>query len=305
MSDAEFWTLMQSVSEPPGTFPVSDNLVSNEPAVAENARRLTATGGVYIGVGPEQNFTYIARMRPSLAFIVDIRRENLALHLFYKALFELSADRADFVARLFSRARPGGIGAESSVAEIFERFDPIVPSAEQMRWNAKLVRDRLVDSHGFALSQADLEWIERIFQAFSADGPAIQFWRAAEGEPAGPSFRQLMTARDAGGQYRSFLATEAGFQFLKELQARNLIVPVVGDFGGPSALRRIGDYVRTRGAAVRAFYGSNVAVYLTTRQTHAFCRSLAALPGARDAWFIERDGVRTVTSKLRDCAYGR
>ena len=60
--------------------------------------------GVYLGVGPEQNFTYIAAIRPRIAFITDIRRGNLHLHLMYKALFELSANRADFVARLFNRS---------------------------------------------------------------------------------------------------------------------------------------------------------------------------------------------------------
>ena len=46
--------------------------------------------GVYIGVGPEQNFSYIARLRPTIAFIVDIRLENRNLHLLHKAVIELS-----------------------------------------------------------------------------------------------------------------------------------------------------------------------------------------------------------------------
>ena len=57
---------------------------------------------------PEQNFTYIAALKPKMAFIIDIRRGNLQLHLMYKALFELSSDRADFIFRLFSRKRPEG-----------------------------------------------------------------------------------------------------------------------------------------------------------------------------------------------------
>src|SRR5688572_917929 len=65
LTDREFWALIATLSEPPGSFTISDNLVSNEPHVAENARRLSAAGGVYIGVGPEQNFSYIARLRPA------------------------------------------------------------------------------------------------------------------------------------------------------------------------------------------------------------------------------------------------
>src|SRR5687767_10636156 len=76
LSDRDYWALIESLSEPAGTFSLSDNLVSNEPGVAENVRKLSRSGGVYIGVGPEQNFSYIARVRPAMAFIVDIRREN-------------------------------------------------------------------------------------------------------------------------------------------------------------------------------------------------------------------------------------
>ena len=72
-------------------------------ALSERAK----PGGVYLGVGPEQNFTYIAAIRPKIAFITDIRRGNLQLHLMYKALFELSADRAEFVSLSLHEASPG------------------------------------------------------------------------------------------------------------------------------------------------------------------------------------------------------
>jgi len=104
---------MESLSEPAGRFDISDNLVSNEPRVAENARWISGSGGAYIGVGPEQNFTYIAQSRPDIAFVIDIRRENRNLHLLYKALFELSRDRADFVSMLFSRLRPPDLSSAS------------------------------------------------------------------------------------------------------------------------------------------------------------------------------------------------
>jgi len=301
LSDKDYWALIESLSEPAGTFNLSDNLVSNEPGVAENVRKLSGSGGVYIGVGPEQNFSYIAELRPVMAFIVDIRRENRNLHLLYKALFTLSSDRADFVSRLFSRPRPAGLGSSSSAAELFTRFAGIAPSLELFNKNATLVRDLLLKQHGFPLSEADLAWIDRVFKAFYTDGPEIQFWGTSDTKALNPTYRQLMTAKDAFFQTRSFLASEDGFAFVKELQSKNMIIPVVGDFGGPSAIRRIGDYVRERGDAVHAFYGSNVGVYLTNKQTLAFCRSLAALPRSPNAWFIERDGVRLLSSKLAAC----
>lgn len=301
LNDQEFWGLIETVSEPPGTFDVTENFVSNERRFAENARWLRPAGGVYIGVGPEQNFSYIARLRPEMAFIVDIRRENRNLHLLYKALFELSGDRVDFVSRLFSRPRPADLESTATIEEIFNRYDGVSASREQFTLTGTLVRERLLTTHKFPLSQIDLEWIDRAFEAFYSDGPEIQFWGSRTVHGVRPSYRQLMTMEDFTGQRRSFLTTEDGFRFLKDLQANNLIVPVVGDFGGSSAIHRVGDYVRAHADAVHAFYASNVGVYLNNQQTGAFCRNLATLPVASDAWFIDSDSVRSLASRLRAC----
>jgi hypothetical protein len=302
LTDHEFWSLSEALSEPPGSFSVSDNIVSNEPLFAESVRRLRPLNGVYVGVGPEQNFSYIARVQPTMAFIVDIRRENRNLHLFYKALFELSTDRADFVSRLFSRSRPATLPSTAAVDEIFAAYAAVPPSRDIYDQTAALIRQRLLETHHFPLSTADLEWIDRVFKAFFTDGPEIQFWGDRPGGDVRPSYRELMTARDYGGNRRSFLATDEAFRFVKDLHGRNLIVPVVGDFGGPSAIRHVGDYVRERHDVITAFYASNVAVYLTNEQTRAFCGNLAALPASGDAWFIESKSLRTFASKLRACA---
>jgi hypothetical protein len=303
LSDQEFWSLIEALSEPPGTFNVSDNFVSNEPLVAENARRLRAAGGVYIGVGPEQNFTYIESLRPDMAFIIDIRRENRNLHLLYKVLFELSSDRADFISRLFSRPRPAGLQTSASAEELFTRFDAVRPSNEQFITNLALVHERLRTTRAFPLAASDLEWIERVSRAFYTDGPEIHFWgsRPVTVDSVRPSYRWLMAARDHKGQNRSFLSSEDAFRFVKEMQSRNLIVPLVGDFGGQHAVKAVGDYVRGHGGVVRAFYGSNVGVYLNSEQTGVFCRNLTTLPVATDTWFIESDHVRSLTLKLSAC----
>ena len=301
LTDREFWDLITALSEAPGTFTLSDNFVSNEPRVAENARWLRPARGVYVGVGPEQNFSYIARLQPSIAFVIDIRRENRDLHLLYKALFELSSDRADFVSRLFSRARPAGLESSASVDEIFRRYEAVPAAPEEYDRNATSIRQRLIEAHAFPLSLSEIESIERALRAFYTDGPGIQFWGARPADARRPSYRQLMTATDLMGQNRSFLATEDAFRFVKELQVRNRIVPVVGDFGAVGAISRVGDYTRGHSEAITAFYASNVAVYLTSEQMRTFCGNLAALPAARDAWFIESDAVRPLTAKLKAC----
>src|SRR5262245_30819649 len=98
--------MIVELSEPGGSYPY-ENFVSNELQVQDVVPALKVTtkpGGVYIGVGPEQNFTYVAVLQSKLAFVIDIRRQNMLELLMYKALFELSPDRADFVGRVFSRS---------------------------------------------------------------------------------------------------------------------------------------------------------------------------------------------------------
>ncbi len=111
-----------------------------------------------------------------------------------------------------------------------------------------------------------------------------------------------MTAVDVTGRSRSYLATEEGFAFVKNLHTKNLIVPVIGDFAGRRALRGVGQYVRDHRGDLHAFYASNVAVYLTRDQTREFCRSLATLPFGSPAWFIENRGARSATATLKACA---
>ena len=299
LSDEQFRKLITDLSEPAGAFEHSENLVSNETQFAHLARVLRSTGGVYIGVGPEQNFSYIARLRPAISFIIDIRQENRNLHLMYKALFELSADRADFMSRLFSRERPVAVPG-SSVDDLFTMFDAVKADDRLFQTNARLIRERL-EAHRLGLSEQDLAWIDHAFRAFYSDGPAIQYGRSRQSDPPGPSYRVLMTSKDRAGQRRSYLGTDEAFAHLKDLHSKNLIVPVVGDFAGPHAIRRVADYIRQHHERVRAFYGSNVEVYLTRQRQAAFCANLATLPHDARTWFIGSKRLQSLSSKLRSC----
>lgn len=301
LTDEEFWNLSSELSEPPGEFTHSDNLVSNERFYAHTIRLLRARGGVYIGVGPEQNFSYIARLEPAMAFIVDIREENRQLHLLYKALFGLSSDRVSFVSRLFSREQPIGLDAGASARELFNAYATATPSAHLRDATARAVRAHLLDDHRLPLSEDDLASIDRMLGAFHQDGPGIHYGRLRPDSPPGPSYRVLMTARDVAGQARSYLASDEAFAFVKDLQAKNLIVPVVGDFGG-KAVDRIADHIRQLGGVVSALYASNVEVYLNAQQRFRFCEALETLPSALGTWFIGSRGLQPIRAKLRKCS---
>jgi hypothetical protein len=287
LTDQEFWALITELSEPGGSFR-SDNLLSNElrlQYVIPDLIRTVPRGRAYIGVGPEQNFTYIAAIQPSMAFIVDIRRGNLQLQLMYKALFELSSDRADFVSRLFSRKMSEAVGANASAKQIFDAIALSEPSDALYDRNMKAIEAYLTSKHTFPLSQDDVKGIERVFHAFYTFGPEINYSSSdTEGAAANagsyrPTYAELMTATDNEGRARSYLATEDAFAFVKALETKNLVVPVVGDFAGPRALRAVGAYLKTQSAVVSAFYVSNVEQYLRVERVWgSFCGNAARLP---------------------------
>ena len=302
LTDEEFWKLMMDLSEPAGDFPHSDNLVSNETHYVQTMQTLGSMRGVYIGVGPEQNFSFIARLQPAMAFIVDIRAGNRGLHLLYKALFESAGDRAEFVSRLFSRRRPDGLGPQASADELFARFAAQPADMALRHETLQLVRARLMERHEFALTAADLESIEYAVIAFFLDGPDIHYARLHPSEPKGPSYRTLMTSTAVGGAGHSFLWNEENFAFVKQMHERNLIVPVIADFGGTGGLRRTGEYVRQHGESVSAFYSSNVEVYLNREKLAVFCRNLAMLPYTWQTWFIGSKGKQPLRLKLAACS---
>lgn len=286
LSDQEFWRLASGFSEPDGTFH-SENLVSNEIRFQQIVPALMKTvvpGRAYLGVGSEQNFTYIAATRPAMAFIVDIRRGNFDLHLLYKTLFELSADRADFVSRMFSRPRPPGLGPSSTPAQIFASYAAVAPDAALFAANLRAVVAHLEKRHGFGLLEGDREGIAFVYNAWFTGGPDIAYelttgFGRGGGRGRFPTYADLMMATDDSGAHRSYLATEASFAAIKSLQTRNLVVPVVGNFGGPKAIRAVGAYLRQRRAVVSAFYVSNVEQYLERDGLWgAFCANAATLP---------------------------
>src|SRR5829696_6078306 len=177
LADKEFWSLSSSLSEPNGYFR-SDNLVSNEiwlQHVIPDLLKAMPPGRVYLGVGPEQNFTYIASTRPAMAFIVDVRRGNLQLHMMYKALFELSADRVDFVSRLFAKKRPAGLGPRSSALDIFNAYSEVPTSEALYKDNLKGIQEYLVKKRGLDLTDDDRKGIEYVAYAFYWFGPGIHY----------------------------------------------------------------------------------------------------------------------------------
>ena len=294
LTDAEFWKFFTSMSEPGGTF-LSENFVSNEVSfqdVIPTLQKSLTKDGVYLGVGPEQNFTYIANLKPRLAVIFDIRRQNAMQHLMYKALFELSPTRAEFVSRLFSRPSVARFATGIAVQALFDSASVALPNDSAHKANLAAVVERLTVQHGFALTEDDIATIEHVYKVFFAAGPEVNYgYRAGMSSTRStyPSFGMLQAATNADTVQMAFLASEENYRAVRKMHLRNLIVPVVGDFGGPSAIRAVASWLRDRELTVTAFYVSNVEQYLFRDPSGAadrFYGNVSALPLDSSSRFI-------------------
>jgi hypothetical protein len=269
-------------------------------------------GGVYIGVGPEQNFTYIAAMRPSIAFIVDLRRDNLLLHLLYKAFFQAAPDRGAFVQLLFGRPPPGDWTTDSRAEALFDEATSIGVDPAAYERSRTMLRRVLVDELRFPLTDVDQAALDRMLRVFHENGPALTYATTTNGLTGETgAFASIVAQRDVRGTPLTFLGDEARYRIVRDLQRRNLVVPVVGNFAGPHALRAIGDYLRARGATVSVFYLSNVEEYLGPSRAAAamrsegeplslpppngrwleFCRNVATMPLDASSRFLRPNGV--------------
>jgi hypothetical protein len=267
----EFAHFVKDYSEEDGFFR-SDNFVSNETSylhILDKLRALQAHGGAYIGVGPEQNFTYIAKIRPRIAFIVDIRRQAVIQHLMFKALFTLADSRAQFLSLLFSKPLngPNAPRADCDIQQTLEYFAKTPADNELFQRNLSLVRKTIQERFGVPLTEKDQTSLEYVFTAFRDENLGIQYRSGGPnwpGSPWGdfPTLRDLILEPDLSGRLGNFLASRDDFEFVCQLQRQNRIIPIVGDFAGTKALTSVAEYLKKSGYSVTAFYTSNVEQYL-------------------------------------------
>jgi hypothetical protein len=277
-----FAALSARLSEPGGYFD-SDNLISNETSylhVIGKIRELGVAGGVYVGVGPDQSFSYIAKIRPKMAIIIDIRKDNLLQHLLFKAMFARSRNRVEYLCTMFGKPFPKTKGWESrGVKELSEYIDTTTSDAKLFEKTSKDIRQD-IQKFGIPLTQTDLETIGKVQHAFFSAGLDIRY-SSYHRPPRSiyPPYRELLLETDLGGQQQNYFNSEDDFQFIKRLEDQDLIVPVVGDLSGPQAMKAIGQYVAEIKEHVSAFYVSNVEFYLQRQGTFdKFAENLKSLP---------------------------
>jgi hypothetical protein len=284
--------LSAELSESSGYFD-TDNLISNETPYLQVAEALADSapkGGVYIGVGPDQNFSYIARVRPRYAFILDIRRQNTLQHLLFSALLAQASDPYHYLCLLFSRPCPAATpeGARAGIDGVLQAVDAEKPSEAAFDANLEAAYQHIEGTLKFSMRARDRMDIRNIYRAFFDEQEEIRF--RTFGRTSGsyhPTYRALLSARSPGGRFGSFLSSREDYDFVRGLSRAQRIVPVVGDFAGPDALRNVGRWVREHGLTVSAFYTSNVEFYLMrNRVFDRFVANVRELPHGPDSVII-------------------
>ena len=279
--DTTFAGTVARLSETPGYFD-SDNLISNETSYLHAVSHLRSgrvSGGAYIGVGPDQSFSYIAAIRPTVAFMIDIRRDNMLMHLMFKALFQRSSNRFEYLARWTGRIIPPGVRSWDAVPidSILTYVDslPVDPHGAETDSIIATVR-----RYGIPFAVADTSTIRRFHNEFIRQGLDLRFTSSGRAPRYYyPTLRQLILERDLEGDKANYLVSEDSWRFLKDLQGRDRVIPVVGNLAGSKAFPAISREISARNERVSALYVSNVEMYIWREGTFGtFAEHAARLP---------------------------
>jgi hypothetical protein len=286
----QFAGYLEDWSEPEGFFD-SDNFISNETSylqVVDELRERVRSGGVYIGVGPDQNFTYIAETKPQVAIIIDIRRQNMLQHLMYKALFDLSSSRTHYLSLLFSKELPDIHEKDATFEEILAAVRRSRGSEDLFNRNAEKIKETLISKYRLKISPDDLNRINYVYRTFWRENLDLRFSTIGRVSYLRyPTYQELLLQTDQEGVHHNFLASEASFRWLKAFQAENRLIPVVGDFAGTHAFMAVSRFLKDNGLKVSTFYTSNVEFYLFGRPAWPiYVQNVRSLPLENGAVFI-------------------
>ena len=179
LTDQEFWKLIARLLRAERLLPLRQPAVERDLASSTSSRsccsRRSRAASTWASA-PSRTSPTSPRTKPAMVFIVDVRRGNLDLQLMYKALFELSADRADFVSRLFSKKRPDGLDRDVDGRPRSSARSANVETNEALyKENLKAIDDQLVKKHGFALVADDLAGHRVRLPRVLSVRPAIQY----------------------------------------------------------------------------------------------------------------------------------
>ncbi len=272
---------------PPSTDYALDCFVSSEVGYNEVLARcqpVSATpNGAYLGVGPDQNYTYIGALRPRLAVILDARLDNLLEHLVFKLAFSQARDPLDYLCLLFGRRRPAApaaaADAKALVAQLHAQpldedqaasFSAFVLQAFRARWSQ--------DSKALSRVKRLLgELVRRQLKVTSVSE------RCLANLDKIPDFEEVITATTPEGFNFHYLTDAERFGYVKALHGQDAIVPLLGNVVSPRGIAAARSVVEAAGLTLSAVYLSNLEEFLLQRYIIAEDR-IVARPNPKGAF---------------------
>lgn len=300
ISKDAFKSILYNFSEKGGNYP-SDNLISNEltylNALDDNKIEQLKEEGAYIGVGPEQNFSYIGYLKPKIAFIVDIRSECQTEHLMYKALFKLSKTPEQFLNHLFGLNQKS-IDSVWILEKYFEHFDKEKQDKNTAIKTFQNVVNIIENDFEITLTNGQKKFIQYVLTEFYEKGKQLVFTNKTGLVKQFPTFEQIILAKTPSGLQKSFLADLNSYNYVREMHAKNLIIPLIGDFAGKKTFKKIASYLTKNQLSVSAFYVSNVESCLSQAQYEKFMSNLKSLPINNNSVVIRYHANHTSVQKI-------
>ncbi|MFC1492795.1 hypothetical protein ACFL6O_02455, partial [candidate division KSB1 bacterium] len=297
----EFTQIMNSLSEEGGYYR-DDIWITNEQTYLDVIPALkdrNVKGGVYLGVAPSQNYTYIAAVKPELAFIIDIRKQNRMQHLVYKILFEISETRAEFFSYLFSKPiNPAWVPEISAgIDEIVAFFGNSASDSNMLVRSRDMTVEMLESKYGIDLDSNDIQQITAVFRVFheynlgiTSNGGQRNQGRGGYNRRGGrrrPTYAEILTLVDPDGNQSNAFSSRENYIFLRNMHLENRIIPITGDFAGTKAIAAVAEFINQRKLTVSAFYTSNVEYYLFQNMVFdRWAKNVKLLPIDENSVFI-------------------
>ena len=125
---------------------------------------------------------------------------------------------------------------------MFRAYDAAPADPQLFDSNLREIVDNLTSRHQMRLSARDLTSLRYVYTRFFREGPRLNYSEPGSVDASMPTYADLMTQTDGNGRPHSYLASEERYGIVRKLEGDNLVIPVVGDFGGPTAIREVGRY---------------------------------------------------------------
>lgn len=254
----------------------------NEINYLDSLNEISTRGGVYLGVATEPvNFTYIAKVRPELAVLVDINPAVSRIHLPLKgALMEIAETRLEFLSYVLGRPLAGQAIPQFKTPQDYYNFFAKTPESKSFREQIWQRISHRLDPE--VRSEAYQIWMDNF-------GIEADKGQTAADALLGKYLYWNMGVTDQAGRHTAWLASEKDYSYIRDLWLAGRIKGVTGDLSG-GVMRNLAGLVEKIDQEISCMYISNCEDPLEINgRLMAFKRVIKALPWKFGAQIVKYD----------------